>query len=70
MPKSKFTIGQIVDFDLQAFPQYKASGPYKVTRVLPAEDARPQRYTIKSTTEAFERNANEYEIVAADEAKT
>jgi len=31
---------------------------------LPAEDARSQRYTIKSKSEAFERSANEYEIVA------
>ena len=65
MALNKFTVGQIVDFGALAVPRLKTSGPYKVIRVLPSEDAKAQRYTIKSTTEAFERSANEYEIVAA-----
>jgi hypothetical protein len=36
-------------------------------RVLPADDdSTPLVYRIKSQAEPFERNANEYEIVAAD----
>jgi len=64
MARNKFSVGQIVDFDLRAVPKFETSGPYKVTRVLPADDARSQRYAIKSLTEAFERGANEYKIVA------
>ena len=60
----KFSVGQIVDFDLKVVPKLKTSGPYKVMRVLPADDVKSQRYTIKSKTEPFERSANEYEIVA------
>ena len=64
MAQNKFSVGQSVDFDLKVVTKFKTSGPYQVMRVLPAEDARSQRYTIKSKSEAFERSANEYEIVA------
>ncbi len=63
---SKFTVGQIVDFGPNATPKWKPNGPYKVMRVLPAEDVRSQRYQVKSNTEPFERTAHEYEMVAAD----
>jgi hypothetical protein len=65
MARNKFSVGQIVDFGAIAVPRLKTTGPYKVTRVLPTEDSKAQRYTIKSSAEPFERNANEYEIVAA-----
>jgi hypothetical protein len=65
MARNKFSVGQIVDFDLKSVSKSKTRGPYKVMRVLPADDIRSQRYTIKSSSEAFERSANEYEIVAA-----
>ncbi len=63
MARHKFSVGQIVDFDANARPKFKASGPYEVTRVFPAEDADTQRYQLKSRTEPFHRTANEYEIV-------
>ncbi|MGO9742934.1 MAG: hypothetical protein ACLPN5_15770 [Roseiarcus sp.] len=45
-------------------------GPFQVTRVLPAEDARSQSYRIKSKAEPFERSAKEYEIVAVGSPAT
>ena len=66
MPRHKFSVGQIVDFDLRVAPKLKSRGPYKVMRVLPHEDGGLQRYYIKSPTEPFERTANEYEIIAAN----
>jgi len=65
-----FAIGQMVDFNGAAAPKMKTSGPYEVTRVLPADDAWSQRYRIKSPAEPFERTANGYEIVMADGADT
>ena len=47
-------------------PMPRPSGPFEVTRVLPAEDIHSQTYRIKSKTEPFERNAKEYEIVAVN----
>ncbi|THD44372.1 MAG: hypothetical protein E7774_10570 [Bradyrhizobium sp.] len=64
MDTHKFAVGQAVDFDLKLSRSMKSSGPYEVLRVLPAEDARSRTYRIKSKTEAFERSAKEYEIVA------
>jgi len=66
MTAQKFAIGQIVDFDTSVTPLPKPSGPYEVTRVLPAEDVRSRTYRIKSKTEPFERSAKEYEIVAVE----
>jgi hypothetical protein len=71
MALHKFTIGQLVDFDARVdfekrlVPAPKTKGPYEVLRVLPADDMKPRTYRIKSQSEPFERNANEYEIVAA-----
>ena len=48
----------------------RPAGPYEVTRVLPAEDARTQTYRIKSKAEPFERSAKEYEIVAVSSSAT
>ena len=64
MTAHKFDIGQIVDFDRKLASLPRPAGPYEVTRVLPAEDARSQTYCIKSKAEPFERSAKEYEIVA------
>ena len=68
MARHKFAIGQFVDFDTRVAPMPKPTGPYQVTRVLPAEDARSQTYRIKSKSEPFERSAKEYEIVAVGSA--
>jgi hypothetical protein len=63
----KFAIGQFVDFDTRIEPTPRTKGPYQVLRVLPVDDdSTPLVYRIKSQAEPFERNANEYEIVAAD----
>ena len=64
MTRHKFAIGQIVDFDTRITPVPRASGPYQVVRVLPAEDLRSQTYRIKSKAEPFERSVKEYEILA------
>ena len=66
MTPHKFDIGQIVDFDRKLASMPRPSGPYEVTRVLPAENAATRTYRIKSKAEAFERSAKEYEIVAVE----
>jgi hypothetical protein len=67
MTQQKFAIGQLVDYDTRIEPTPRTKGPYQVLRVLPADDdLKPRVYRIKSQAEPFERNANEYEIVAAD----
>ena len=68
MTRHKFAIGQIVDFDTRVTPLPRPSGPYEVTRVLPAEDVRSRTYRIKSKAEPFERSAKEYEIIAVEPA--
>ena len=64
MTPHKFAIGQLVDFDPKAAAAWKPSGPYEVVRVLPADDPLARTYRLKSKTEAFERSAKEYEIIA------
>jgi hypothetical protein len=64
MAESKFTIGQLVDFDPKAAAAWKPVGPYEVVRVQPADDPRLRAYRIKSKAEPFERSAKEYEIIA------
>ena len=39
----KFAVGQFVDFDRKLTPSPRPAGPYEVTRVLPAENARDRR---------------------------
>ena len=70
MVSHKFAVGQVVDFDPKLSPSLRSSGPYQVTRVLPAEDARSQTYRIKSKAEPFERSAKEYEIVTVRSAQS
>jgi len=66
MMLNKFAVGQLVDFATRIEPTPRTKGPYQVLRVLPADDEmKPRVYRIKSQAEPFERNANEYEIVAA-----
>jgi hypothetical protein len=66
MTLNKFAVGQLVDFDTRIEPTPRTKGPYQVLRVLPTDDAmQPRVYRIKSQAEPFERNASEYEIVAA-----
>ena len=68
MAQHRFSVGEFVDFDPRTAPAFKTSGPYRVTRVLPAEAIQFQRYQIKSDGEPFERTANEAEIVAVQVA--
>jgi hypothetical protein len=71
MTQQKFVIGQLVDYDTRIEPTPRTKGPYQVLRVLPADDElKPRVYRIKSQAEPFERNANEYEIIAADAPMT
>jgi hypothetical protein len=70
MTGHKFAIGQIVEFDARVTPLPRPSGPFEVTRVLPAEDVRSRTYRIKSKAEPFERSAKEYEIVSVGQAPT
>jgi hypothetical protein len=64
MTPQKFAVGQIVDFHVRTEPSARTKGPYQVLRVLPADDDKSRVYRIKSQAEPFERNVNEYEIVA------
>jgi len=65
MTPQRFAIGQIVDFGSRIEPTPRTKGPYQVLRVLPTDDeTKPRVYRIKSQAEPFERNVNEYEIVA------
>jgi hypothetical protein len=67
MAKQKFAVGQLVDFGGRTAPTPRTKGPYRIVRVLPAEDdLRPRAYRIKSQVEPFERNVDEYEIVAVE----
>jgi hypothetical protein len=66
MTGQKFIVGQLVEFAPAAKPAPKPIGPYEVLRVQPADDVRLRAYRIKSKSEAFERSAKEYEIVAIE----
>ena len=70
MAQPKFQIGQIVEHDTRSTPNSRPNGPYEIVRVLPAESGEvgSRTYRIKSSREAFERSAKEYEIVAVDTA--
>jgi hypothetical protein len=59
----RFSVGQQVHFT----PQFRAgeSGSYKIIRLLPVENDRAVRYRIKSTTESFERIAEEAQLSRA-----
>ena len=64
MAPHKFKIGQTVEFDAPTAQRLRASGPFEVTRVLPADDVRSVTYRIRSKAEPFERSVMEYQLVA------
>jgi hypothetical protein len=64
MSGQKFAVGQLVEFERTATPAPKPIGPFEVLRVQPSDDVQLRAYRIKSKSEAFERSAREYEIVA------
>jgi hypothetical protein len=63
MDEHKFKIGQTVHFrpKKSRFPVDAASGPYRITKRLPAADGEFQ-YMIRSESESHERVARESEL--------
>jgi len=59
----KFKIGQVVYFrpKISSAPLFASSGPYQITRRLPAAEGEFQ-YVIRSTNEDHERVAKESEL--------
>ena len=58
----KYSIGQLVYFE-GAFQYNAARGQYKIVRLVPIEQDNRVIYRIKSSTEAFERTAEEHQLV-------
>jgi hypothetical protein len=61
MSAHKYKVGQLVDYAPGRLSLPASDGPYKIIRLLPAEDGQPH-YRIKSTSETFERAARESEL--------
>lgn len=61
MAKTKFRVGQLVDFNPARATIPVSIREYKVLKALPCEQGE-QRYRIKSIAEVFERLANESEL--------
>jgi hypothetical protein len=57
----KFSTGQDVYYEPQ-FGNDASRGKYKIVRQLPIERDNRLSYRIKSTTESFERTAEEYQL--------
>ena len=57
----KFSTGQDVYYEPQ-FGNDASRGKYKIVRQLPIEHDNRLSYRIKSTTELFERTAEEYQL--------
>jgi hypothetical protein len=61
MSAHKFKVGQFVDYVPGRLNLPASGGPYKIIRLLPAEDGQ-LHYRIKCTSENFERVARESEL--------
>jgi len=63
MTEHKFKIGQVVYFrpKISSLPLSASSGPYQITRRLPAAEGEFQ-YVIRSANEDHERVAKESEL--------
>ena len=61
----RFSAGQNVYFDPQ-FGNNASRGKYKIVRLLPIERDKRLSYRIKSTTESFERIAEEHQLTRTD----
>jgi hypothetical protein len=59
----KYSVGQSVYFDGK-FTHKAASGQYEIVRLVPIEKDNKLIYRIKSPAEAFERTAEEHELIA------
>jgi hypothetical protein len=57
----KYSAGQTVYFTSQ-FPNSAARGSYNIVRRLPIEAGNRASYRIKSTSESFERTAEECQL--------
>jgi hypothetical protein len=60
----KYSIGQAVYFD-GVFPRDSMRGQYKIVKLLPIEKDNKVVYRIKSPAEAFERIAEEHQLMLA-----
>jgi hypothetical protein len=54
----------MVDFVASQPENAPPAGPYKILRLLPGKDS-DHRYLVKTISEAFERIANECELVSS-----
>jgi hypothetical protein len=61
----KYSSGQDVYYEPQ-FGNNASRGTYKIVRLLPIEADRRLSYRIKSTTESFERIAEEHQLTRPD----
>lgn len=61
MSAHKFKVNQLVDYAPGRLSLPASAGPYKIIRLLPAENGQ-LHYRIKSTSETFERVAKENEL--------
>jgi hypothetical protein len=61
----KYSNGQNVYYEPQ-FGNNASRGKYKIVRQLPIESDRRLSYRIKSTTESFERIAEEHQLTRTD----
>ena len=61
--KHKYLVGEAVYFTASNVARPAASGAYEVIRLLPT-DSDDCQYRIKNSAEAFERVANESQLVA------
>lgn len=57
----KYSAGETVYYTSQ-FPNSAARGSYKIVCRLPIESDNRVSYRIKSTSESFERTAEEYQL--------
>ena len=59
----KYSVGQSVYFEGK-FTHKVSSGRYEIVRLVPIERENKLIYRIKSPAEAFERTAEEHELIA------
>lgn len=59
--KYKYKVGQTVRYNSDVMRRIGSNASFKIVRLMPPEGDNPQ-YRIKSTSEAHERIAKEYEI--------
>jgi hypothetical protein len=65
MTEYKFKIGQLVYFQPKGAGQSRASGPYQITKRLPAREDGELQYQIRNAVEDHNRVARESELTRA-----